>query len=389
MTKQSWVLTDVDQGVYLPELELGPADFTGDSVRGLRMRKHVLHGGLSEGVDVIELENGALRVAVLPTRGMGIHRVWCGDIELGWRSPARGPVHPQFVNLHEPSGIGWLSGFDEWLCRCGLESNGAPEWDAAGRLQHPLHGRIANLPARRVEVSVDGQAGEISVTGVVEEARLFGRKLRLTSTVRLRTGEPTLHVTDVVENLSSEATDFQLLYHVNFGLPLLAPGASLVAPATQVVPCTPHSATDAARYDVYGPAQPGLGEFVHFFQLASAADGKTGVLLKTGEDRGAVLRFNAHQLPCFTQWKCLQPAADGYVTGLEPGTNFPNVRSFEERQGRTVALAPGASRTFDLSVEVLATAERVSAVEREVRAIADDAKPRIFDRPQPGWSPVE
>ena len=59
MTRQSWLLTDVEQGVYLADLELGPTDFTGDQVRGLRVRKHVLRGRLSEGVDVVEIENGA------------------------------------------------------------------------------------------------------------------------------------------------------------------------------------------------------------------------------------------------------------------------------------------------------------------------------------------
>jgi galactose mutarotase-like enzyme len=326
-------------------------------------------------------------LSLLPTRGMGIHRVHCGDIELAWRSPASGPIHPKFVNPHEASGIGWLAGFDEWLCRCGLESNGAPEWDATGRLQYPLHGRIANLPARRVEVTVDGQSGDIAATGVVDEARLFGRKLRLTSSVRLRSGEPVLHITDEVQNLSSEPTDFELLYHINFGLPLLCPGASLVAPVVQLVPRDPHSATDVPHWNVYGPAQPGLAEFVHYFKLASKPDGRTAVLLRIDAHRGAALRFNVNQLPCFTLWKCQQPAADGYVTGLEPGTNYPNARSYEERQERTAKLAAGAARVFDLSVEVLTTADRVAAVEQEIRGIAGDAPPRIFDRPQPGWSP--
>ena len=263
---------------------------------------------------------------------MGIHRVSCGDVELGWRSPVHGPVHPQFVNLHEPGGIGWLSGFDEWLCRCGLESNGGPEWDEAGRLKYPLHGRIANLPARRVEVAVDGHTGEIVLTGTVDEARLFGRKLRLVSTVRIKAGEPVLHITDEVQNLSSEPTDFELLYHINFGLPLLRPGTRLVAPAVHVVPNNPHSATDVARWSEYDEPQSGLAEFVHFYKLAEKPDGHTSVLLRVADDRGVALRYDAKALPCFTQWKCLQPAEDGYVTGLEPGTNYPNGRSFEERR---------------------------------------------------------
>jgi len=389
MTMQSWLMTDIDQGVFVPELELGPADFTGEHTRGLRVKKSVMRGGLSDGVEVIDIENGLLRARVLPTRGMGIHRVGCGNVELGWRSPVRGPVHPKFVNLHEHSGIGWLAGFDEWLCRCGLESNGAPDWDESGKLKYPLHGRIANRPAHRVEVTFDPQSGDIAVCGVVDEARLFGRKLRLMSTVRLRAGESTLHVADEVHNLSSEPTDFELVYHVNFGVPLLTPGASLVAPVAQLVPRDPHSATDIPRWNEYSPAQPGLAEFVHFFKLAARSDGSTGVLLKAAADRGAVMRFGTSQLPCFTLWKCQQPESDGYVTGLEPGTNYPNPRTFEERQGRTAPLKPGAFRKFELSTEVLSSADRMAAVEQEIRAIAGDTPPKIFDRPQPGWSPID
>src|SRR6185437_5973899 len=108
--------------------------------------------------------------------------------------------------------------------------------------------RIANLPAHRVELVADGHSGELSVTGIVDEARIFGRKLRLSSTLRMKSGEGTLHIHDEVTNLSGEPTDFELLYHINFGVPLLAPGATLVAPAVNVVPQTPHAATDVARW---------------------------------------------------------------------------------------------------------------------------------------------
>ena len=56
------------------------------------------------------------------------------------------------------SGLGWLSGFDELMCRCGLENNGAPEFNANGSLRYGLHGRIANTPAHHVELTVDGDA---------------------------------------------------------------------------------------------------------------------------------------------------------------------------------------------------------------------------------------
>ena len=112
---------------------------------------------------------------------MGIWHARLGDVHLGWQSPVKGPVHPAFVRLDEASGMGWLDGFDELLVRCGLESNGAPEFNDNGTLRYGLHGKIANRPAHKVEVTIDGDSGQITVLGVVDEARLFGNKLRMTS----------------------------------------------------------------------------------------------------------------------------------------------------------------------------------------------------------------
>ena len=75
---------------------------------------------------LIEVDNGALSYSILPTRGMGLWKGRYRDIDLGWSAPVIGPVHPKFVDLSLRGGLGWLTGFDEWLCRCGLAWNGPP-----------------------------------------------------------------------------------------------------------------------------------------------------------------------------------------------------------------------------------------------------------------------
>ncbi len=60
---------------------------------------------------------------------------------------------------------------------------------------------------------------------------------------------------------------------------------------------------------------------------------------------------------------------DGYVTGLEPGTNYPNARPFEERHNRVSRIDAGAVQKFDLSIEVLTNPERVSMAENEIQSI--------------------
>jgi hypothetical protein len=385
VTAKTWLLTDVERDIYIDQIELGPRE-AGGSAQGYSVRKRRLRGGLRDGVDAVEVDTGALRFTLLPTRGMGLWRAEAGSLRLGWSSPVRGPVHPQFVPLMEPAGLGWLSGFDELLVRCGLESMGPPQFDDDGRLVHPLHGRIANQSAHRVEVAIDGDTGEIAVTGVVDEARLFHNKLRLTSTVRTRAGGTSLTITDEVTNLSARPGELELLYHINLGRPLLEPGAKLSVPLAALAPRTPRAAEGLAEWDSYGPAEPGFAEQVYFTQLHADAEGQTRALLRNARgSQGVSLRFNTRQLPWFVVWKSLEPDEDGYVTGLEPALNLPNSRSFEKQQGRVAVLAPGAAVRFDLELELHASP---TGVERAQQAIdqLQAARPIIHDRPPQGWT---
>lgn len=385
MPVKNWTLTDVTAGVCVDAWRVGPAD-VGGRVQGYEVTKRTLRGGLSDGVDVIRVAAGDLAFDVLPTRGMGLWKAWCQGEELGWRSPVRGPVHPQYVPLMEPSGLGWLDGFDELLVRCGLESNGAPEFDPSGRLQYPLHGRIANRPAQRVDVAIDGEAGQIAVTGVVEETRFHFLKLRLTSTIAVTVGDTRLRIRDEVENFSASPAEMQLLYHINFGTPLLDAGSRFVAPLQTVIPRTAHAAAGLATWDRYAPPVAGFQEQVYFLQLAADPTGRTQTLLKNAQGtRGVSIHVDTRQLPCYTLWKNTTAAPDGYVTGLEPGTNYPNPRTHEGQQGRTVKLAAGGKAVFELQLEVHPTAAAVAQAEAAIAALQAGVALRIFDQPQPGW----
>lgn len=384
MAAKKWTLIDQPSSTQVEGLVIRPSH-VGGPADGYAIQYRTLHGGLSEGVQALQVDNGTCSFEILPTRGMGIWKAWCGGDAIGWKSPVRGPVHPAFVPVSEPSGLGWLSGFDELLVRCGLESNGAPEFDEEGRLKYPVHGRIANLPAQRMEVAVDGETGEITVTGEVEETRFHFLKLRLVTTISTRLGEAGFRVRDEVINLSASPAEFQMLYHVNFGSPVLDAGARVLAPAQQIVPRNAHAATGIGNWDSYEAEQPGYAEQVYFLKLHADANQQTQVLLKNAHGtRGVSLRYNVQQLPCFTVWKNTTAAEDGYVTGLEPGTNFPNPRSYEGKQGRVVKLPPRGSQVFDLQLLVHGGAAEVQAAERAVEAL-QAGPPKVHAEPQPGW----
>lgn len=386
MARKTWTLTDVDAGIYMEQISLGP-DQVGGRTRGYRVTKRTLRGGLSDGVDVVEVDNGRFRFVVVPTRGMGVWRASCGDVPLGWKSPAKGPVHPAFVPLWQADGLGWLKGFDELLVRCGLESNGGPDFDPSGKLRSPLHGRIANLPAHKVEVTIDGDTGEIVVTGVVDEAYIYGNKMRLTTTLSTKVGQPGMTVADEVTNISAQPGELELLYHINFGVPLLSPGAKVAVPVKRLAPRDAVATADVPTWNVYGPETPGSTKVCHFFDLAADAAGNTLAVLRSADGSlGVSVKFNKRQLPCFTIWKNRQGAIDGYVTGLEPATNYPNPKSFEKAHGRVVALAAGETRRFEIAIEAHADAAAVKAAERAVTTIQGSTKPEICEKPDPNWA---
>ena len=362
------------------------ADRVDVAIGPLAVRTRRLSGGLREGVLLVELVAGTTKVFVLPDRGLGIWKVMCGDVELGWQSPVHGPVHPRFVPLAEPSGLGWLDGFDELVARCGLVSNGAPDFDDRGRLRHGLHGRIANLPAHHLDVTLDDSSGTITLTGAVDETRFLCHALRMTTSLTLRADRPRLAWTDTVKNISDRPATAQMLYHVNFGPPLLGPGAEIVAAIDELAPRDEIAVPDVPTWNRYDAPRGGRREEVHFARLRSDAAGlATAVLVGPDRHKGASLTWRAETLPCFALWKNQGGLADGYVTGLEPATNYPNPRSHEEGQGRVVPLAPGASVRFDLAIELL-DEKQIAAARSAAAALAGGTPATIHAQPKPGWS---
>ena len=386
MAKKVWTLTDVEQDEYVEDLLISPDDVEGEAT-GYSIAKRRLRGGARDGVDVVAVDNGLFRFIVIPTRGMGVWMAGQGEVHLGWKSPVIGPVNPALVRLSEASGLGWLDGFDELLVRCGLESNGAPEFNQNGTVRYGLHGKIANIPAHRLQVTVDGDTGDISVTGVVDETRLFFNKLRLTTTYTTRPGQPGMTVTDIVQNISAEPGELELLYHVNFGLPLLDPGSKVVLPIKTLAPRDEIAVGNLHEWDTYGPETPGSAEAVFFCDLAAESDGQTRALLRNAaKDQGVSLLFNKTQLPYFALWKSRQAAVDGYVTGLEPAVNFPNCKTFEKEKGRVIELAPREFRRFELTFEVHPDSTSVASAEQAVAAIQAGVTPEILQQPNPEWS---
>lgn len=377
-----------------PELDLNAAKVDGlGATANWSVKSYTLRGGLQEGVQVIEVNNGKLSFAILPTRGMGIWKGQYGDVRLAWDSPVKDPVNPAFMNLQDRGGLGWLKGFNEWFVRCGVNSMGAPGIDtvldySGNAMDVPLtlHGNIANIPARAVSVEITADA--IIVKGEVDETMMFGPPLRLNVEIRTEFASGTMTIIDTVTNLGDNPQEHEMLYHINYGPSLLEEGAQMLAPYKLMAPRDPRSTENLDSYHVYGAPEVGFVEQAYLHQLAGKGDdNETMVMLRNAAgDQASVLRYKLADFPCFTLWKNTAGSADGYVTGLEPATNFPNSRRFEREQGRVISLAGGESRTTTLSIETMDTAEAVSAAQAEIQQLQASVDATVLPQPDSNLS---
>jgi hypothetical protein len=271
-----------------------------------RVRQVVLHGGKQEGVELVVLDNGKLRITAVPTRGMGLLSVTQGDVRLGWDSPVREVVHPQLINLQGRGGLGWLEGFNEFVCRCGLEYNGHPGTDRfvnnvgeEATMELTLHGRAANLPASEVEVVAERDPPyRVHLRGRVDERMFYGPKLELQTDLSAEPGSGAFRIADVLTNRGAAAQEFQVLYHANYGKPLLEEGARFLAPVARVTPFNEHAAQGLAGYGRYDGPTPGFVEQVYCLRPLADAEGRALALLHNrAGDRGVSMRWAVRGCP--------------------------------------------------------------------------------------------
>ncbi|MFH1719928.1 MAG: DUF4432 family protein [Planctomycetota bacterium] len=384
------VLTDVEENVYEETANITSSEITPDCPVSWSVRKYVLHGGRQEGVEIIEVNNGKLRFEVVPTRGMSVYRVSMDDLRLGWDSPVKGLVHPKYINLNTRQGLGWLDGFNEWMVRCGLEFFGAPGTDEfidntgnKSTMDLTLHGKIGNIPASKVEIIVERQPPyRITVAGRVDETLLHGPKLELLTRISTVPGDGSFQISDKVTNLSAVEQEFGILYHGNYGPPLMEKGAKFFAPVRQVTPINEHSASAVSDYNIYSAPKAGFPEQVYCLRLWADKNARTQVMLHNAAgDKAVSMAYSIKELPFFTLWKNPVAPEDGYVTGLEPGTGFPRNRSVERKFGRVPKLAPHQSRSFTIDFALHSGKDQVNAAADEIAGIWAGRRTQIDKTP--------
>jgi len=358
-----------------------------------QLEVRTLHGGMQEGVQLLQVDNGRLRISIVLNRGLsilGVEESLTGERVFGWDSPVKEIVNPMFIDLESRGGLGWLYGFNEWLVRCGLEFAGHPGTDLlrsntgeTKELDLTLHGRIGNIPASKVQVLIDeDKPSYLRIRGVIEERMFYGPQLRLTSDLILVAGKPSIQLEESIQNLSASPQEYQIIYHTNFGTPILQRGSKVVPAAKSVTPMNDHAARSVDRFDLYDAPTIGFTEEVYLVEPWVDEDGMTGAVLHNEAGNcGAMMTWSAETLPYLTIWKNTAGIEDGYVTGIEPGSGYPFNRRIERHFGRVPILQAKETRIFRLNYTYLDSSSSVKTAISRINKIQMDRPRELHHSP--------
>ncbi len=152
-----------------------------------------------------------------------------------------------------------------------------------------------------------------------------------------------------------------ILYHFNFGFPLMSEMTKVSFPEREVV--ARDAGTPVEGFNRWESPQPNYRERVYYHEPHAAAvtrEETSTVIISNPEfplagGTGPVevrLTWNTRNLPRLVEWK--MPGLGMHVLGVEPANCHVEGRVAERQRGSLVTLRPGAASTYELELEIKA-----------------------------------
>lgn len=297
-----------------------------DQIAGVR--EVTMNQGRGEGVHLAEFYNAAgLRFSVVPDRGMDLYDLSYKGVNLAFmtKNGLTSPFEHSAFTGEFPEH--WSAGA---LVTCGLDNVGG----AAGNGGNfPVHGRLTFTPAKEFNTSAkwDGDDYILSAEGEVHRSRLFGSHLGLRRRLETGLNDKVIRIHDTITNYEAQDEPFMLLYHINFGYPVLQ-GDSQIAVSKATTDLLSKTSTGfTAAHD----PKDGIDEelYLHHMDGERAA----AVLYNKRLGLGVYVAYDTATLPNMLEWKCMR--SHDYALGLEPCNTCGINRDAATAQGK-IAVVP-------------------------------------------------
>lgn len=314
----------------------------------------ILDNGAGAGVRIAWIDTGSgLRYKVVLDRAMDIAEAVYNDCNLSWIGHI-GVVKPQLL---ANQGLHWLRTFGGGLLTtCGLDHVGGPESDEFG--ERGIHGQISNLPAEVIAIKQpDVHAGDLSfsISGIIRQAKIFGPCLALKRTISGEIGRASIQIKDEILNEGNQPAPIMLLYHFNFGFPLLDKGCLIQSDGKSFVRSGQEFLANPDHLHIVPDPtslHDGTGESVIVYDVSTIEKTKASCSLFNPHKKiGVALEWNKNSLPFMSNWQHF--ARKEYVTGLEPGTHPPIGQSQARKDGTLQFLQAGEKKVVEIELKII------------------------------------
>ncbi len=332
------------------------------------IRRITFDDGRARGVRALEVRSGGgLTFTSVADRALDVCAAEFRGIPLVWHGPG-GLAAPAY---YQPRGEDFAQNFFGGLfTTCGLSNFGPAGTDSYGSFG--THGRVNHLPAQDVCARTVWEADScfFEITGVVDEARMFGAALRLERRLRIELGSNRLEVRDTVTNDGGTRVPHMLLYHCNMGFPLLDADAKLHISQSSMRPRDDRAKSGLSDWNLGGDPEPDFAEQVFVHTPLPCNDGLAGAMMvnrNLDSERGIalVVWFDPVELPALFTWRMLGKKT--YVMGIEPA-NCPTIegRVRAGERGTLPFLEAGESRSYHLAFEIVSGRQAIEECSRRI-----------------------
>lgn len=257
--------------------------------------------GKSRGIRACRLYNGKFSLIVLLDKAMNIFRAEYMGKNFCYVTK-NGAISPE---LSYSEAMPFVRCFDGGLLyTCGLDNIGAPMGNVV------QHGNLSNHPAENIHIERKGEI--LSLIGEIKVSALFGDNIKLTRKITISLNGDDIQIEDEIENLSYYDDEYVMLYHFNFGYPLLSENTKLSINGSNVSGVTELAEKETEKcYEFHKPI-PKCTERVYYHKLESD-NAKAEI---ESDDRKLTLEFSKKTFPYLLEWKSM--ASQDYVLGIEP-----------------------------------------------------------------------
>lgn len=311
-----------------------------DQIAGIRESR--LMRGRGEGIEIAEFYNAAgLRFTVVPDRCMDLYDLSYKGVNFSFHSQngltsplAFDPGTTEFAEQ-------WPAGM---MVTCGLDNVGGA---ASNGGNFPTHGRISHVPASNFGTKTywDGEDYILRAAGEVHMTKMYTRHLSIHRKIETSLNAKSLKIQDIITNFDDADEPFMLLYHTNFGYPLLSE-KSVVATSK----CDRSNMNGECKdYSHMMLPVDGRGEDLYFqTNLGSRA---TAVIYNPELELGGYITWDTENLPNFLEWQNMK--SHDYVLALEPCNTCGLNRDEAVKQNKIAILPAYSSITNHLEIGVL------------------------------------